>query len=293
MNGGLRVDVVDPSSEGQSIVRALRAEGLEVRETSASSLSLDDAARVVLVAAEAEQAAELLAKLHTSDTTALLLGLPSAGQTGEFPELREDIVFPRPVAVSRLVRRVATLLAPEERRLDVPEDSERAPAVERPVERTMQLSPTTLAGALAPSTSTDARPTAPGNLEGPAVELSTQLADMLRSADRRLFPDLPELDLRVTAGEETARELVPNELLAAVATPVETLEEDDAPDAFTFFGPPPDAVLAAGPAITPVESDSRSGSPGTGARAAVSHHTVQEARISRSVSAALSGSVTI
>ena len=297
MNAGSRVDVVDPSGEGQSIIRALRAEGLAVNETSIDDLTPANAARVVLVAAELDRAASLLAELHASaaGTTALLLGLPLAGQTADFPDLREDAVFPRPVAVSRLVRRVATLLAPEERRLTVPEEDEPAQEVplERPVEQTMQLSAATLAGALAPSAAGDARPTAPGNVEGPAVELSSQLVTMLRSADRRLFPNLPELDLRVTAGDETARELVPNDLLEAVATPVDTLEEDETPDAFTFFGPPPDAVLAAGPGITPSPSDSRSGSQATGSRANESPRTVPEARVPRSAPAALSGSVTI
>jgi len=106
--------------------------------------------------------------------------------------------------------------------------------------------------------------------------------------DRRLFPDLPELDLRVTAGNETARELVPDELLAAVAVPVDTLEEDPGPDAFTFFGPPPDAALMSSSRGTPVSSSAvnpatdRSESP----------LTVPEAHVSRA-SSALSGSVTV
>lgn len=73
---------------------------------------------------------------------------------------------------------------------------------------------------------------------------SPRLDDLLRRADRRLFPEAVPLDLRFPGGDEPAHELVPDELLAEVATPLDPAEPDPL-EAFTFVGAPDVASVEA------------------------------------------------
>ncbi|MEZ4247315.1 MAG: hypothetical protein R3B99_03635, partial [Polyangiales bacterium] len=73
---------------------------------------------------------------------------------------------------------------------------------------------------------------------------SPRLEDLLRRADRRLFPEAAPLDLRFPGGDEPAHELVPDELLAEVATPLDPAEPDPL-EAFTFVGAPDAASVEA------------------------------------------------
>jgi len=73
---------------------------------------------------------------------------------------------------------------------------------------------------------------------------SPRLEDLLRRADRRLFPESAPLDLRFPGGDEPAHELVPDELLAEVATPLDPAEPDPL-EAFTFVGAPDAASVEA------------------------------------------------
>ncbi len=73
---------------------------------------------------------------------------------------------------------------------------------------------------------------------------------MLIEADRRVFPDAPPLELRFPSGDESPRELVPDDLLEPAALPVEVREQEDDPlEAFTYLGPPPSPGVT--PAFTP------------------------------------------
>ncbi|HJL24062.1 MAG TPA: hypothetical protein RMH80_17635 [Polyangiaceae bacterium LLY-WYZ-15_(1-7)] len=83
----------------------------------------------------------------------------------------------------------------------------------------------------------EARPPTTSVPTGVTAELSPRLVGMLREADRRLFPEEPALDLRFPGGDEPAHVLVPDELLAEVAMPLDPLEPDPL-EAFTFVGAP-------------------------------------------------------
>lgn len=88
---------------------------------------------------------------------------------------------------------------------------------------------------------------------------SPRLEDLLRRADRRLFPESAPLDLRFPGGDEPAHELVPDELLAEVATPLDPAEPDPL-EAFTFVGAPDAASVEASMLESAVGSSaSRSG----------------------------------
>ncbi|MBX3248763.1 MAG: hypothetical protein KF901_16420 [Myxococcales bacterium] len=98
------------------------------------------------------------------------------------------------------------------------------PAVAEPRRPSTIPPPTTAAGHSAPPRSTAC--------------FSPKLDDLLRRADRRLFPDAAPLDLRFPGGDEAADELVPDELLGDVGAPLEERQEHDPLEAFTFVGAP-------------------------------------------------------
>ncbi len=76
-----------------------------------------------------------------------------------------------------------------------------------------------------------------------AAVLSPRLAKIFSEADRRIFPDSPALDLDLPDHQESARELVPDDLLEVVSLPTEAREEDPL-EAFTYVGVPPEHVDA-------------------------------------------------
>ncbi len=87
----------------------------------------------------------------------------------------------------------------------------------------------------------ESRPPGPGSV---AVVLSPRLATIFSEADRRVFPDEPPLDLDLPDRQESARELVPDDLLEVVAMPAETREEDPL-EAFTYVGAVPSELIGA------------------------------------------------
>ncbi len=91
-----------------------------------------------------------------------------------------------------------------------------------------------------------------------------RLEELLRRADRRLFPDAAPLDLRFPGGDEPAQELVPDELLAEVSTPLDPAEPDPL-EAFTFVGAPDAASVEAQLIEGSDLRSARERSPGTGA----------------------------
>jgi len=106
-------------------------------------------------------------------------------------------------------------------------------------ERTLELD--TSSGTTSGGITGGLEPTEPAATPPPieaGVELGAALVDLLRRADRRVFPGEPPLDLRFPGGDESARELVPDELLAEASSPIEAPEADPL-EAFTFVGAPP------------------------------------------------------
>jgi hypothetical protein len=101
-------------------------------------------------------------------------------------------------------------------------------------------------------------PTTDGASSSPAIRLSPKLETLLESADRRLFPTEPPLDLRFVAGDESAAELVPDALLDDVAI---DWHEEDPLNAYTQFV---SADVSLAPAAPPApSSDSESSSKAT------------------------------
>ena len=70
------------------------------------------------------------------------------------------------------------------------------------------------------------------------AELSPALEALLRSADRRVFPDRSPLALHIPAANESPAELVPAELLEAAAFRIDEPVIEDPIDAFTYVGGP-------------------------------------------------------
>jgi hypothetical protein len=93
-----------------------------------------------------------------------------------------------------------------------------------------------------------------GGIRGPAASLSDRLRELLIAADRRAFPLRPPIDLSLPAGEDSADELVPNELLERDEIAFDPPPEDDPIDAFTFVG---------GPALPSAASISEAGERGS------------------------------
>lgn len=74
--------------------------------------------------------------------------------------------------------------------------------------------------------------------EDQRAELSPWLEELLRAADRRVFPDRPPLALHFPAASQPPEELVPNDLLEAASFAIDEPVVDDPIDAFTYVGGP-------------------------------------------------------
>ncbi len=134
---GRRVDIVDPTEEGRIIIAALREAGIEVVERTVSDLAHGTDAALVVLAGDAEGAAELLGNLRragaTANTPVVLVGAPPGDETGA----DADAFYPRPVPLARFVRKVETFLGPAA--AHIPSPSEEEPIPVRLVEPTIQL----------------------------------------------------------------------------------------------------------------------------------------------------------
>ena len=154
MSGPPRIELADPSPEGQRIAEVLRERGFYVVERSIESLHDGSTASLVLLGGEADGAIAALRALRSgakSTLTALILlgdppepelasskdddqGSPKANAdppggvrassaggpratTKAIIELGADAHYSRPVSIERLVRKVETFLAPPETRL--------------------------------------------------------------------------------------------------------------------------------------------------------------------------------
>lgn len=124
----------------------------------------------------------------------------------------------------------------------------------KPPERTLQLDdlkpqPELPSSPPSPEDQASASPTPPPLAASkplrPAAELSPRLRKLMLDADRRVFPSSAPLDLHFPAGDESARELVPDELLDMVPVAADHIEEDPL-EAFTYIGTAPEGVSELG-----------------------------------------------
>lgn len=261
-----RVDLVDDAPGASRIANALRDAGISTEERSVLDVIHDGLdGDLLILAGDGPRPFDAVRAVRETPRTAqrpiVMLGRPERGplSQADLERVGADAYFPRPVDVPRLVERVLELL-----------DAAPPPLVREP---TIQLSQTGRVSVDPPREPTehldlDAEPqqvsevreaplrpslvgpdeekresTAPG-----VVMLSARLRELLRAADRRLFPDEPPLELKLPIGGDTARELVSDELLEAVEAAIEP-SVDDPLEAFTFIGPPPSHVATPLPAL--------------------------------------------
>ncbi len=261
-----RIELVDPSPEGQRVAEALRAHGLYVLERSFESLREGTAAAVVIIASDAPSADEALKAMRAagrSDVPLILLGdRTSSGalvheSIGAVPA---DRVFPRPIAVDRLIRKVEAIfspsselsdsrpLGPPERTMSFPQESSISDW--KPPERTLELPaeeeapkpappPPQLRPPSLPPPPSGTIPRIPSTSAGDDDTLSPRLRKLMLEADRRVFPSAAPIELRFAVSDLPVHEIVPDELLDAVSLPIDPVE-DDPLDAFTYMGPAPD-----------------------------------------------------
>ncbi len=283
-----------PGPEGTWIARALREAEIDVRE-SPGGLTERTADVALVVLATTVDGFEGLAASLARHTRVVAVGWDPI-PTELAPRLSLAGFFVRPVALGQLTRLVRRLLdegsdprpvreamgaerssSPPSGDVELPE---REPTLQLPAddldgdvpprEPTMALGEPEVALGVAPSHASSRgssrpppprEPTSSGTTAaGRATAcFSPRLEDLLRRADRRLFPESAPLDLRFPGGDEPAHELVPDELLAEVATPLDPAEPDPL-EAFTFVGAPDAASVEASMLESAVgASSSRSG----------------------------------
>ncbi|MBX3275254.1 MAG: hypothetical protein KF729_33620 [Sandaracinaceae bacterium] len=305
-----RVDVWDPTPEGEWIVENLRQSAVEVRAIELADVPLTRA-DLVLLAGDVAGALGALKLLRDEgehgDVPVILLGVPD-GMThpGDGPGFGAEAVFRRPVEFAPLLARAFRLL--ESSRVEVsrvqlpvpertmelsdPDDPDSSQVVLRPVEpapeedtpawrpreRTQDLGdraapegsreisradvrapyrseppsttssrtrePRSGAGTLGSQAGSSAgsEPSLfPPELEIPPerrTTLSPWLSELLRAADRRVFPDRAPIAVHIPAADQPPDELVPAELFEASPSPIDEPLAEDPIDAFTYVGGP-------------------------------------------------------
>ena len=280
-----RVDVVVPGAEGGWIARALRDAGYDVREADDVRGSADaDAVILARSLPDFHDALEIL-----RDTRVLVVSWDPI-RDDQAREWGAFCVLTRPVPVSKLLAAIArelpgtsssilqraTLPAPTSGQTPPPV-SIREPTVHLdppPRVPTIHLEdppPTTGVSVVSREGSRDSQVVASTTASGTgtsrmvaeaSAQFSPRLSQLLRDADRRIFPNDPPLDVRFPGGDESADELVPDALLAEVAIPID-LADADPLEAFTFVGTP-DLVHASIATTGSVSSvDAEEGTPRT------------------------------
>lgn len=277
-----RIDVVVPGPEGTWIARALRESGLEVREATVTEVERD--AALVVMATTVDGFESVVTELASVTQVVAVGWDPLSSDLASRLSLVGFFVRPVALGqLTRLVRSVLEApvrpsqappepaSAASDARPSIPppppaetsfesDSPEREPTLQLPAddvdgppprEPTMALEdPAVALGAvrassMPPPTSPTGSGIASTTSSGRATAcFSPRLDDLLRRADRRLFPDAAPLDLRFPGGDEPAHELVPDELLAEVATPLDPAEPDPL-EAFTFVGAPDAASVEA------------------------------------------------
>jgi hypothetical protein len=222
--------VADPSAEGDALARALCAGGFRARRVDPAALAPGGDTALVVLAGDGEGALSLLDRLRRDPRTALLpiilTGVPASGPADleTLRRLGADAVYPRPVPIDRIVRKAETFVSPAEQLRRSATDAPAAsvpmptppppPRPSAPPGATLALSDGVDSWHLS-SAPAAAEPVAEGS--GP----SSGVLDLLREADRRLFPDAPEVDLSFADPGATVEALLRGPLLSPVPLPDE------------------------------------------------------------------------
>ena len=262
----MKIDLVEEGPEATRIAAALREAGLEVDLRTVTDLLADGSrAHLLIVVGDGLGVLDFLRRRQArggfAQPTFIMGspdGLPIAG--GMARDLGCTRYFPRPVSVPRLVERAAQLLenpgteiglkgAPREatvRLSAAPPAGEDSEVISRELEVDPEI--------------TGMRPRHMQEQSGEYSEefssemepaISVRLFEVLRNADKRLFPNKPAVSLLFATGEESARELVSPVLLQEMALPA---DEEVSFGAFTFLGVGGDGEALAASEIVSVQS---------------------------------------
>ncbi|MFK7999812.1 MAG: hypothetical protein AB8H86_09455 [Polyangiales bacterium] len=258
------IDLRLSGPEGSWITRALSDAGMEVIESEEGEAP--DADVLIIDRNHAE-----LEKITTGYSGVLIIVGWDPLTPTDLERLEPHSFYERPVPIARLLRTIREALGLESPAVvptltaPAPKDDE-TPNAPEARELTVQLSdsedilsaivrvdpepsPPPMRTGEASHSSTgalDAPEGAGPRFESEGLQLSPHLNELLRAADRRLFPGQSPLDLRFPVGEEDAHQLVPDELLAEVALPLDVQNAADPLEAFTFVGTPDLLDTAAG-----------------------------------------------
>ncbi|MEM9071960.1 MAG: hypothetical protein AAGE52_25860 [Myxococcota bacterium] len=269
-----RIDVVIPGAEGGWIARTLRSAGYDVREADdlrdseeADAVIVDrslpgfddDIAKVdkplrIVVGWELPDAEEQepwksiavfrrpLAVPKLFDVLREHLPPPSdprsrATMPAPTPAESEPESVPPPPIREPTMNLELKDLPPKDKPKDQPPTLDEFPIPKSAVsvigKRSSNVPPTSSPGLIGVGIVTGTGTT--GSSVGYTAELSAHLVEMLREADRRIFPSEAPLDLRFPGGDDPADEIVPDQMLAEVSLPLDVPEADPL-EAFTFVG---------------------------------------------------------
>lgn len=207
----MRVDLVDPGSEGLALLTVLRDGGLDVRPRELGALEGTNA-DVVVLAGDAPGALEALRRLRDDgprpDVPVVLVGAPPGVEPrGDGPAFGAEWALGRDMAPERLVRvvrevgaRAVVLGAPRghrERTLDLGREESQVARVRG--ERVSDVAPSPEPG------SGEVLLRAP---------ISLELEAILRAGAERALPNAHDVDVSLPAGEDSAQDLVPDDFIA-------------------------------------------------------------------------------
>ncbi|MBK8172065.1 MAG: hypothetical protein IPK60_17210 [Sandaracinaceae bacterium] len=246
-----RVEVCDPSLEGDEIRSGLRQHEFHIVRRDVEDFFRSSVAVAIVLAGDAEGALAALAHMRGEEPLTripvVLVGHPEGDSFGEQQALLlgAHAYFKRPVDIAALAACIKAML-------DGSHAIAIAPTSSRPVttfvgtitgrELTLQL-----AGSEPPPPYAGAAVAQAGALEdsglapaprGPIADLSPRLRALFEEADRRVFPSSAPLDITFPASDESPDDLVPAELLDHVVNALD-MPEEDALESLTFVGSSP------------------------------------------------------
>lgn len=246
-----RIEVCDPSSEGNDLRSGLRERELFVVRRDVEDFYRPSEAVAIVLAGDAEGALAALAHMRgqgpVTKIPVILVGHPDAETFGEAQALLlgAHAYFKRPVDLDALASRIKGLL-------DISRDIAIQTGQIKPIttfvgtvtgrERTQQLSGVeplpAYVGAAMLEGSAELGVSPVQVARGPVADLSPRLRSLLEEADKRVFPDGPRLEVTFPASDESPDDLVPADLLDHVVNSLD-MPEEDALESLTFVGPSP------------------------------------------------------
>lgn len=261
-----RIEVCDPTEEGNEIRSALREQALHVVRRDVEDFYRPSEAVAIVLAAEAEGALAVLKHLRANAAMTripvVLLGQPTDEPFDEDAAraLGAHAQFSRPVNVKALWERIRVLLDVSR---EVPKSDAAGPPVTTFVgtlsgrERTMALQGTdagpAYVGGAGMSTEQRLR-SFPLKPVGPVADISPRLQALFEEADVRVFPEGPRLGITFAESDDSPDDLVPADLLDQVVNVLD-MPEDDGLELMTFVGPMP--AMTTEPRSTDGQAQSR------------------------------------